>query len=87
MGEPLLFTYPNDYPLKVIGAAADDFASHVRLLVERAAPGVALGEAAVRSSSGGRYLSITMEARLESEEQRLAINEALKADPRVVYYL
>jgi len=87
MGEPLLFTYPNDYPLKVIGAAADDFASHVRLLVERAAPGIALGEATVRSSSGGKYLSITMDARLESEEQRRAINEALKVDPRVVYFL
>ena len=87
MGEPSLFTYPNDYPLKVIGAAADNFALHVRSLVERAVPGVALGEAAVRPSSGGKYLSITMEARLESEEQRLAIHAALKADARVVYYL
>jgi len=28
-----------------------------------------------------------MDARLESEEQRRAINEALKVDPRVVYFL
>jgi putative lipoic acid-binding regulatory protein len=87
MDGPSLLTYPNDYPFKVIGNAADDFALHVRAIVERAAPGVSLGEATVRPSSGGKYLSVTLEARLESEEQRRAVYEALKADSRVVYYL
>jgi putative lipoic acid-binding regulatory protein len=53
----------------------------------QAAPGIALGEATVRPSSGGKYLSVTLDARLESEEQRRAIYEALKADSRVVYFL
>jgi putative lipoic acid-binding regulatory protein len=82
-----IITYPTDYPLKVIGAAADDFAVHVRSVIERAAPGVSLGDPALRPSSGGKYLSVTIDARLESEAQRIAIYEALKGDPRVVYYL
>jgi putative lipoic acid-binding regulatory protein len=85
-GQPLL-SYPTDYPLKVIGTAADGFALHVRSVIEGAAPGIALGEATTRPSSGGKYLSVTLDARLESEDQRRAIYEALKADPRVVYYL
>ena len=87
MDGPPLVTYPTDYPLKVIGSAADDFALHVRSLVLQAAPGVVLGESTVRPSSGGKYLSVSMDARLESEEQRRAIHEALAADPRVVYSL
>jgi putative lipoic acid-binding regulatory protein len=87
MDGPSLLSYPTDYPFKVIGPAADDFAAHVRSVVERAAPGVSLGEGTVRPSSRGKYLSVTLDARLESEEQRRAVYEALKADPRVVYYL
>ncbi len=87
MDHPPLIDYPTDYPLKVIGLAADDLVAHVLALLARAAPGVALGEATTRPSSGGKYLSVTVDARLESEEQRRAIYEALKGDARVVYYL
>jgi putative lipoic acid-binding regulatory protein len=87
MDVPPLITYPTDYPFKVIGLAADDLERHVRAILAQAAPGVALGESSVRASSGGKYLSITLEARLESEDQRRAIYEALKIDVRVVYYL
>jgi hypothetical protein len=84
--EPLL-EYPTDYPLKVIGAAGDDLAAHVRSVVLAAAPGLALGEASVRPSAGGKWMSVTMTARLESEEQRRAIHAALAADPRVVFQI
>jgi uncharacterized protein len=87
MEGPPLIDYPTDYPFKVIGGSADDFELHVRTVMGQAAPGVALGEATVRPSSGGKYLSVTLDARLESEEQRRAIYEALKADSRVVYFL
>jgi putative lipoic acid-binding regulatory protein len=87
MDSPPLIRYPTDYPLKVIGSAADDFVAHVRSVVERAVPGITLGEETTRPSSGGKYLSVTLDVRLESEEQRRAIYEALRTDARVVYFL
>jgi uncharacterized protein len=87
MDGPPIIEYPTDYPFKVIGGSADDFESHVRTVMGQAVPGVALGEATVRPSSGGKFLSVTLDVRLESEEQRRAIYEALKSDARVVYYL
>jgi len=79
--------YPLRYPLKVIGLAADDFAAHVRGLVERAT-GAAIEEPLeTRTSGGGRYLSVTVVVTLGSEAQRLAVHAALAADPRVVYAL
>jgi uncharacterized protein len=84
--DPLL-EYPVDYPLKVIGVASEGLAAHLRGLVLAAAPGIALGEATVRPSSGGRYLSVTMTVRLSSEEERVAIHAALASDPGVVFQL
>jgi putative lipoic acid-binding regulatory protein len=81
------FEYPLDYPLKVIGLAADDFPDHARRLVERATGGVVVEPPTVRASGGGRYLSVTVVVRLDSEAQRLAAYTALRADPRVVYAL
>ena len=85
-GGPLL-EYPLDYPFKVIGLAADDFAAHVRALVQGAVPGGAIGEPELRPSSGGKYLSVTVTVTLESEARRLAIYQALRGDPRVVFAL
>ena len=85
-GGPLL-EYPVDYPVKAIGIAGDDLAEHVRMLVAAAVPGVALGEATVRPSSGGKYGAVTLVARLESEGQRQAIHRALQDDPRILWQL
>lgn len=82
-----LIEYPVDYPVKVIGLAADDLAAHVRSVVAGAAPGVSVGEATTRPSSGGKYLSVTVTVRLRSEDERLAVHAALQADPRVLYSL
>ncbi len=83
-GEPL-FRYPLDYPVKAVGLAAPDLAGHVRALVAAAAPDAVVGETVVRPSAGGKYASVTVVARLESEGQRQAIHAALQADPRVLY--
>jgi len=81
------FEYPLDYPLKVIGLAAGDFADHARALVERATGAVVVEPPTTRASGGGRYLSVTLLVPLTSEAQRLAVYAALRADPRVVYAL
>ena len=82
-----LLEYPVDYPVKVIGIAAEDLAAHVRGVLAAAAPAAAVGEASTRPSSGGKYLSVTVTVRLGSEDERLAVHAALQADPRVLYSL
>jgi putative lipoic acid-binding regulatory protein len=42
---------------------------------------------AVRSSSGGKYHSVSVSVTLVTEEQRRGVYDALHADRRVVYYL
>jgi hypothetical protein len=59
----------------------------VTALVAAAAPGCGVGEASLRASSGGKYLSVTVSVRLGSEDDRLAVYRALASDPRVVHYL
>jgi putative lipoic acid-binding regulatory protein len=41
----------------------------------------------VRASNKGKYQSVSVVARLTSEDQRRAVYQALRADQRVVYYL
>jgi hypothetical protein len=41
----------------------------------------------VRQSAQGKYHSVSVVARLESEDQRRAVYQALYEDERVVYYL
>ncbi len=84
---PVRLEYPLDYTFKVMGLAADDFAEHARQLVARVVGEIAAERVTVRASAQGKYQSVSVIARLESEAQRRAVYEALWADPRVVYYL
>ena len=84
---PPLVEYPTVYMFKVMGLAAGGFEDHARALVVRAAGTEAELTVKVRDSAGGKYSSVSVSVRLESEEQRRAVYAALHADPRVVYYL
>ena len=84
---PVAFRYPVEYPVKIIGLAADDFAEHARRLVARVAGDAPPEQVTVRASAGGRYHSVTVVVTLTSEPQRLALYDALRADPRVVHAL
>jgi putative lipoic acid-binding regulatory protein len=81
------FQYPVEYPVKIIGLAADDFAEHARRLVERVVGAAPPEHVTVRASTGGKYHSVTVVAVLTSEPQRLALYDALRADRRVVHAL
>jgi len=81
------FEYPLDYTFKIMGLAADDFAEHARRLVERTGVEAPAEQVVVRQSTHGKYHSVSVVARLESEEQRLAVYQALREDERVVYCL
>jgi putative lipoic acid-binding regulatory protein len=81
------FQYPVEYPIMIIGLAADDFAEHARRLVERVVGEAPPAQVTVRASAGGRYHSVTVVVTLTSEAQRLALYDALRDDGRVVHAL
>jgi putative lipoic acid-binding regulatory protein len=81
------FQYPVEYPIKIIGLAADDFPEYARRLVERVVGPAPPEQVTVRASAGGKYHSVTVVVVLTSEPQRLALYQALRGDPRVVHAL
>ena len=81
------FQYPVEYPVKIIGLAADDFAEYARRLVERVVGAAPPEQVTVRASAAGKYHSVTVVVTLTSEAQRLALYDALRADRRVVHAL
>ncbi len=86
-GDTGRFQYPVEYPIKIIGLAADDFAEHARRLVELVVGAAPAEQVTVRASAAGTYQSVTVVVTLTSEPQRLALYDALRADPRVVHAL
>lgn len=81
------FSYPAEYPFKIMGLAAEDFPEHARSLVARVVAEVPADRVSVRASGAGKYLSVTVVALLRSEEERVAVYAALRADARVLYAL
>ena len=87
-GQAPLIEYPAVYTFKVMGKQEQDFVGYVRTLFHRLM-GNALAQDAIRElpSSRGRYVSLSVSVRLESEEHRRSIYAELHRDERVVYYL
>jgi len=79
--------YPLEYVFKIMGLAGDDFAEHARRIVERIVGQAPADQVVIRASAQGKYHSVTVKARLVSEQQRRAVYQALHDDERVVYYL
>jgi uncharacterized protein len=75
--------FPCQYPIKVIGAAGDDFADLVVSIVERHAPGVDMASVEVRDSKNGRFLSVRVVLEATGPEQLQALHTELKATGRV----
>ncbi len=79
--------YPLDYGFTIIGLAGDDFPEHARRLVARFVVDVPAEAVSVRASAGGKYHSVSVSVRLDTEEQRRAVYQALHEDERVVFVL
>ena len=79
--------YPLSYGFTIIGLAGDDFPEHARRLVARHVAEVPVESVVVRASAGGKYHSVSVSVRLDSEEQRRAVYLSLHEDARVVFVL
>ncbi|HLT31409.1 MAG TPA: DUF493 domain-containing protein [Myxococcaceae bacterium] len=83
-----LVEYPTDYAFKIIGRSGPDFSTWARGLVAGAL-GIDIAPSAVREkpSSKGKYLSVEVTVRLESETQRRAVYDRLHQEQDIVFYL
>ena len=69
MSKETLLEFPCDFPLKIMGANAPDFASTVVEIVLRHAPDFDVAAIEMRPSKAGNYLSLTCTVRAVSQVQ------------------
>lgn len=85
-GESLL-TFPCVFPLKVMGRREDGFAQTVSEIVQRHAGDFNPGTLEMRSSTNGRYLSLTVTINARSREQLDRLYRELSTHPMVLMVL
>lgn len=83
MDRPTLIEFPSDFPLKIMGVAAADFAQQVVEVVLRHAPEYDPATMEMRPSSGAKYLSLTCTVRATSQTQLDALYRDLTSHPLV----
>lgn len=78
-----LLEFPCDFPLKIMGANAADFAQTIAAVVRAHAPGFDVATMEMRPSKAGNYLSLTCTVRATSQAQLDALYRALSSHPMV----
>jgi putative lipoic acid-binding regulatory protein len=78
-----LLEFPVDFPIKVMGKRADGFAQAVAALVRQHVAGFDPATLELRSSSGGAYLSVTVNVKVCSRAQLEGLYRALAEHPMV----
>jgi putative lipoic acid-binding regulatory protein len=81
--ESSLLEFPCDFPLKIMGAAREDFAQTIVAVVMRHAPDFDPATVEMRPSKGGNYLSLTCTLRATSQAQLDTLYRELSAHPLV----
>jgi len=83
MSGTTLLEFPCDFPLKIMGATAADFAQTIAAVVVRHAPDFDTASMEMRPSKAGNYLSLTCTVRAVSQQQLDALYRELTAHPMV----
>jgi len=81
--EEFELAFPCDFSIRVIGLDERDFEAFVREVVGEHVPGIAPDSFSTRSSSGAKYISVSVAFIAESREQLDALYEQLGSDERV----
>ena len=87
MSDDTLLEFPCDFPLKVMGRKADDFAALVVGLVESHSGPNAELRVSERLSRDGNFIALTVVVRAHSKAQLDAIYTELSAHERVLMVL
>lgn len=86
-GADSLIEYPCDFPIKVMGAASDEFAAIVCRMVRAHAPDFDAGSIQTRASASGKYVSVTCTVRAVSRDQLDDLYRDLSTHPAVAMVL
>lgn len=78
-----LIEYPSDFPIKVMGAAHDDFVASITEVVLEYDPTFHHGRIEQRPSTKGTYTGLTVIVRATSREQLDDLYRALSSHPMV----
>jgi putative lipoic acid-binding regulatory protein len=84
---PSLIEYPCDFPIKIMGKTQAGFAQAILAVVQAHAPDFDGSTMAMKTSKGGKYLSVTCVIRATSREQLDALYQQLCDHPMVVMVL
>lgn len=82
-----LLEFPSDFPIKVVGLAADDFDALVVAIVRSHIRDLSQEAVARRTSSQGKYLALTITVRVESQSQLDALYTELSGHKRILMVL
>jgi putative lipoic acid-binding regulatory protein len=85
--QPSLIEYPCDFPIKVMGKTQAGFAQAVLAIVREHAPDFDGSTMEMKTSKGGKYLSVTCVVRATSRRQLDDLYRALCDHPMVVMVL
>jgi hypothetical protein len=80
---PSLLEFPCEFPLKIMGAAAADFAQTIAAVVLKHAPDFDVATMEMRPSKAGNYLSLTCTVLAVSQEQLDGLYRELTSHPMV----
>lgn len=81
------FEFPCDFPIKVMGLAAEDFDSVVVEIVMRHVGDLNEGAVVARSSRNGKYVSVTVTFRAQGQEQLDDLYRELSGHARIIMVL
>ncbi len=84
LDNPPPLEFPCDYPIKIMGEASESFHAEMLALIQCHAPEVCEADISLRASSGGKYVSVSIQMRATSREQVDAIVLALREHPKVL---
>ena len=84
---PSLIDYPCDFPIKIMGKTQAGFAQTVLAIVQSLAPDFDGSTIEMKTSKGGKYLSVTCVIRATSRQQLDALYQQLCDHPMVVMVL
>ena len=82
-----IFNFPCDYPIKVFGENQPEFQKTVCKIVESHTGKLHTNQTAIKYSSKGKYISLTVRIIATSRQQLDAINQDLQSCPLVSYLL
>lgn len=82
-----LIEFPCDFPIKVMGETHTDFSAQMIQTIQKVLPSFDAAKVEMRSSSGGKYISLTCTVHVTSKPQLDDIYRALTAHPMVKFAL